>query len=71
MEDILGYRAMAIKLQLKFLELIAKLCREQRIRLMIVNMPLTACNKNLLKKDFYRYYRVRPVVPVVDIFSSQ
>jgi hypothetical protein len=53
-----GISSTAIKTQLKFLELIAQLCREKRIKLVIVNMPLTAGNHNLLKKDFYRDYLI-------------
>ena len=51
-----GISSRTIKTQLKFLELIVELCREQKIRLMIVNMPLTARNKNLLQEDFYHDY---------------
>ncbi|HEY9755276.1 MAG TPA: hypothetical protein V6C97_08945 [Oculatellaceae cyanobacterium] len=43
--------------QLRFLQRVQDLCAEKKIKLIIVNMPLSQQNKNLLSDGFYDGYR--------------
>lgn len=51
-----GISQKAIELQLYFLNLIADLCKDRRIKLLLVNMPLSEPNKSLLNAQFYADY---------------
>jgi hypothetical protein len=46
----------AIQTQLSFLELLADNCSKRKIKLLLVNMPLTTLNKGLLDPSFYHTY---------------
>lgn len=46
-----------VTLQMSFLEKTLHLCHKRGIRVILVNMPITADNRNLLPDGFYKFYQ--------------
>ena len=67
-----------LSVQMGFLKRLVDVSRERKIKLIVVNMPLTEVNRNILPAGFYQKFRndvatvcAQPGVKVVDIGDSK